>query len=135
VAYGIVLVATGGMLSGMGEGSSAAWSIFGSPFTVVPVFMVPPLATWLVCGLLIANDYVRIARWLVLLHYLFAPVAVYVWLRTLGDWARERHLLELTCYDDYAGCGTLLVPYLVGQVGTWALLRRVSPPKLDEYAA
>jgi hypothetical protein len=53
-AYGVMLMLIGGLLSGMGEGSSAAVAWFGSPLTALWRFMVlAPVVTWLIFGVLI----------------------------------------------------------------------------------
>jgi len=112
------------MLSGMAEGSFAAWAVFGSPLTLLPPMFLGPAVTWIGVGALVAAKRAKVARLVVALHYLGAPLAVYRSLRSPGDWTEDWRRLRMTCADDGWVCFVLVVPYLAGQIATWSVIRR-----------
>jgi len=135
----VMLTASAAMLSGMAEGSFAAFAIFGSPFTVVPFLLIPPFVTWLVLPVLLFGACPQRARWLLLAHFVAAPVAVFIHMRRLGDWNEELRLLELRCnaadsvivktmFTDRSWGILLVLPYVAAHLVTWRAFRRIKQP-------
>jgi len=122
-AYGAVLTLLGLLSTGMGEGSSAIFAAFGSPFSLVgPLFVLSPFITWFVIGGWVATNKRLVGATLLVMHYLLIVPAVRANLREPGNWANDTRLLRLACGQDK--CLLLMTPYIVGQLITWVLLVR-----------
>jgi hypothetical protein len=72
--YGVLLALCGLLLSGAGEGPMLAFSLFGSPLTLVPLLPWHPLL-WGIVGRLVASRH-RLAAVILGVHYVMAPATM-----------------------------------------------------------
>lgn len=117
LTYGALLLVAGFMLSGMGEGSTLALVVFGSPMSVTgTVFSIP--VVWCLFGFLLAANSYRLATALLITHYLLAPIAAAVTLT--GDlWRDEWALVVKVFLLDPVTTVILVSIYAIGQALAW----------------
>lgn len=115
--YGAFLLIAGFMLSGMGEGSTVALVVFGSPLSVTgAVFSIP--VVWFLFGFLLAVNSLRLATALLITHYLLATLAIAV--NLAGDlWRDEWALIVNVFLLDPVTSVTLVLIYAIGQALAW----------------
>jgi hypothetical protein len=115
LTYGGGLLIAGLMLSGMGEGSTLALVVFGSPLSATGmVFSIP--VVWLLFGCLLAVNAHRLASALLITHYLIASIALAM--NLTGD-SDEWSLVVRVFLLDPVTTAILVLIYAVGQVLAW----------------
>ena len=119
VGYGLLLQLIAAVYS-LGEGSDVLGAVFGAPLSIVPA--PAALFVWWAIGYLIAQRHYRMAFQALCVHYWTIPVALGV---QIGFWGRGRPLPWSTGATavDLGLLALLLIPYMVGQIVTWHLLR------------
>lgn len=118
VAYGLLLQLIAALYS-LGEGADVLGAIFGAPLSVVPA--PSALFVWWVIGYLIAHRKHRMAFQALCVHYWTIPIALGI---QIGFWGRGRPLpWSNGTTIDFVLLALFLIPYMVGQIVTWQLLR------------
>lgn len=119
VGYGLLLQLIAAVYS-LGEGPDVLGAVFGAPLSIVPA--PAALFVWWAIGYLVAHRKHRIAFRALSVHYWTIPIALGV---QIGFWGRGRPLpwSTGTTVVDLGLLTLLLIPYVVGQIVTWHLLR------------
>jgi hypothetical protein len=118
VAYGLLLQLLASMYS-LGEGPDLLGAVFGSPLSAVPAPSAP--FVWWLIGHLIASGKHRSALRALYVHYCAIPLTLGI---QIGFWGQGRPLPWANASSAELGwLGLLTIPYIVGQIVTWRLLR------------
>jgi hypothetical protein len=122
--YGVWLDIATASFAGMGERQMVAWAaLFGSPLSLAGL---PGWPVWLLFGYLVSRKRSHAAVAVVVVHYAFAPIAIWSHINTSwsADWQQLQQLLS--SYPLW----TLLTfgSYLLGQVIAWVSIARSMRP-------
>jgi hypothetical protein len=120
-AFGLVLTFIAAMLSGGGEGFTAAFAIFASPFSAILPVKLNPLAVsmpWIVVGSLLGLGHRRSAQIWLIIHALMIPVAIVRALPrdvSFGSWLETVSPMTIVAWGGV---------YVAGYIAAWLTTRQ-----------
>ena len=122
--YGIWLDIATASFAGMGERQMIAWTaLFGSPLSLVGL---PGWPIWLLFGYLVGRKRSRAAVGVLVVHYAFAPLAI--WNHVRASWSADWLQLQQLLSSYPVWTSVTFGSYLLGQVIAWMCIARSMRP-------